>query len=418
MALSMKVFGVNTFALRIPDILMASLMPILIYRMGTVIQSKSLGFYAGLLFLTSSFLLKLIPGRLNTDHNDLAFIFYILASFWAWFEYQHSKNKWWLVAIGVFSGIAILVKWVVGLIVYAGWGLSIISDKDSRSHISNYLDMLKSLSLTILVTLPWQIYILWKYPLISRYKYALNTEHFHKVVHGHDGPWYFHMEQWSIHIVEYFNYIVPIGLALFLLLKIKQSYKVAIFSWVVIVSLFFSIAATKMPAFTLIISPLFFIILVAPWSLSWTFIEQNIKFKFKRILIPSLRAGLAIAAFYYMFNMNDLNNNPGWKKAMWKADYAEAITFKKISELELSENSRFYNFYFHGAVRFMFHTPYQARSFLPNIENIKLLKQKGVSIYVFDNGKLPDYIIQDKSITKIKSPIWRDSQFEDLKLYQ
>jgi 4-amino-4-deoxy-L-arabinose transferase len=52
--------------------------------------------------------LELVAGRYSTDHNDLSFLFYVTASIWAWFEYQHTQNKYYLVLIGLFSGCAVL----------------------------------------------------------------------------------------------------------------------------------------------------------------------------------------------------------------------------------------------------------------------------------------------------------------------
>ena len=419
MALSMKIFGVNTFALRLPDILMASSMPIMIYRMGKIIQSKSLGFYAALLFLTSYFLYQLIPGTLNTDHNDMAFIFYVTASFWSWFEYRNSGNKRWLIAIGLFSGIAILVKWLVGLIVYAGWGLTILANTNTRFKIKSYYDLLKSFLITLSVALPWQLYILIKFPEVSNYEYALNTVHFHKVVEGHGGPWSFHLEQWSKYISNHFEFLIPIALVIFLFLKIKKEYKIVISSWIVIVTLFYSVAATKMPAFTFILSGLFFIILVAPFTQLFSKAKTIlVKADRTKYIIPFARMSIFAIGFYFMFNVSLVENKSYWKKAKWIKGYQEMTTFQEIKEMDLPSNSRFYNFHFHGAVRFMFHTDYQARSFLPNEAEVKILKENGVLIYVFDNDKLPSYILQDSSITKIKSPIWHKGQIEDLEFYR
>jgi hypothetical protein len=66
----------------------------------------------------------------------------------------------------------------------------------------------------------------------------------------------------------------------------------------------------------------------------------------------------------------------------------------------------------------MFHTNYQARKFLPTAKDITILKKANAAIYIFDDGKLPKYILSDTSITKIKSPIWPDMQIEDLEFYR
>ncbi len=412
MALSMKLFGVNTFALRIPSIIMASLLPVFVYRIGKIVLSKSLGFYAALLFLTSSFLLVLIPGVLNTDHNDIAFIFYNTASFWAWFEYQNSKNKYWLIAIGLFSGIAILTKWLVGLIVYAGWGLNIILNKNKRLNFQYYSDLIKSFLITVVVSLPWQIYILLRFPKLSRQEFAMNTRHFHEILEGHDGAWNYHLLQWNEYINPFFYAVIPLALVVFLFLKIKVKYKIAIISWTIIVTVFFSLAATKMPAFTFIISPLLFILALSPIDIVIS--------KIKIFFLPQslIRIILFVFLFYTFFSFDTLRNNPGWRKDKWKENYEETQTFKQLAQTNFPKNAHFSNFYFHGAVRFLFYAPYKACSHMLNKKEINVLQKKEVAIYVFDNGKLPSYILNDTNITKIKSPIWKEYRSENIEFYK
>ena len=412
MALSMKVFGVNLFAMRLPSILMASLIPILIYRIGTIIKSKYIGFYAALVFLASDLTLSLVSGRLNTDHNDVAFLFYITASFWAWFEYKRSKNTKWLYLIGLLSGIAILVKWLVGLIVYAGWGLSVLLDSENRAKVKSFFNIAKSLLITIIVALPWQLYILWRFPRISRFEYAYNSKHLWKAVEGHDGDWLYHFHRMDSLFTPYFNYLILIVFIGFLFIKIDRKYKIAITSWVFIVYAFFSIAATKMPAFTVIVAPLLFIILA---SVIFQILDALISNKRSLMFV---RIFLVIIGFYSLFNFGELNNKPDWRAEYWKQFYTEVQSFEKIDAMNLSGNSRFFNFYHYGSVRFMFQTNYQSRKFIPKKEEIETLKKADIEIYIFDNGKLPDYIIKDQSITKIISPIWPDSQVEDLIIYR
>ena len=121
MALSIKLFGANELAVRIPSILMHAIIPVLIYRIGTNIKNRDTGYYGALLFAVAYFPLELVAGRYSTDHNDIAFLFYMTASFWAWFEYQRSKKKYWIILIGLFSGGAVLVKWLMGVFIYIVW---------------------------------------------------------------------------------------------------------------------------------------------------------------------------------------------------------------------------------------------------------------------------------------------------------
>lgn len=87
MAISMKVFGVSEFSMRLPSALMGAITILLIYRIAFLLtNSKTISIIAGLLMCFSHYQLELISGQIGMDHNDMAFCFYILASFWAFTE--------------------------------------------------------------------------------------------------------------------------------------------------------------------------------------------------------------------------------------------------------------------------------------------------------------------------------------------
>lgn len=134
-AISLKLFGMNEFAVRVPSVLMMSILPLLIYRIGKLSLNERIGYYGALFFSTSFFVHELLTGFPPSDHNDIAFLFYVTASIWAWVEYENSQKKYWLILIGLFSGCAILIKWLTGLLVFSGWGLSIIFDKKKEFRL-------------------------------------------------------------------------------------------------------------------------------------------------------------------------------------------------------------------------------------------------------------------------------------------
>ena len=52
-ALSLKLFGINEFAVRIPSVIMMSIIPLLIYRIGKISINDRVGFYGAILFCPS-----------------------------------------------------------------------------------------------------------------------------------------------------------------------------------------------------------------------------------------------------------------------------------------------------------------------------------------------------------------------------
>ena len=93
MAASMKVFGANVIAVRLPSVLMHAFLPYLIYRIGKRVSTPRAGFIAAFIFALLHFPLELVAGRYATDHNDIAFLFYVTWSIMCLVEYHQSKAK-------------------------------------------------------------------------------------------------------------------------------------------------------------------------------------------------------------------------------------------------------------------------------------------------------------------------------------
>jgi 4-amino-4-deoxy-L-arabinose transferase-like glycosyltransferase len=167
----------------------------MIYRIGKITCSEKIGYYGALFFTVAYFPLELFAGRYSTDHNDLSFLVYINASFWAWFEYMNSGKKYWLLVIGLFSGFAVLVKWLVGLLIFSVWMVTIIfTEKENWKKINSYFPFMLSLFISVLVFMPWQFFIFYKYPIEANYEFLYNTKHFFESLEYHGGDFLFHIK--------------------------------------------------------------------------------------------------------------------------------------------------------------------------------------------------------------------------------
>jgi len=410
-AMSFKLFGVNEFTLRLPSIIMSAIMVFFTYRIGSLSYNKRAGFYAAVFFTGSNFLIELTSGRTPTDHNDVAFLFYVTASIWALFEYFYSKRKYWIYIIGIFSGFAILVKWLVGLLVYSGWFISIVATKNSRKQKKNYFELLKSLFITILIALPWQIYILIRFPKESSYEFGRNSLHFFKALEGHGGTWKYHLETIKDIYGIHFEYIIFASLIIFLFIGIKKVYKISILTWVLIVYVFFSLAATKMIAFTIIVSPLVYVIIGIVMAFLFDLLKSRFTNPSLQRWVPSI---LSLAIIFFIF-FNFLHfekltlQNTQKRKSTYLKKSREAIGFKELKSVLPDDNLIIFNMRDTEFVKIMFYTDYRSRKQIPTKKTIIKLKQQNIKIAVFDNNKLPDYILNDEDIIKIKSTLWDNS---------
>jgi 4-amino-4-deoxy-L-arabinose transferase-like glycosyltransferase len=409
-SLSLKIFGVTAWAVRFPSILMHSLMIFLIFRIGKIVYSKKLGFYAAFIFSFSYYLIELTIGAQVCDHNDTAFVFFATASFWAWFEYQNSNNKYWLFLIGLFSGCAILVKWLVGLLVYLGWGLSLVADKE-RFNLKKYIPLLLSLFVTVLIVLPWQIYIIQAFPVESAYEYSYNTRHFFEVIEEHGGDWKFHFQHLK---TLYGDYVLTPWLLLsgFILLiaRIKeQKYKIVLATSVISIYIFYSLAASKMISFGLVVSFIAFLslaMLVAQIELIIS------KYRNGKLISLALSTILVLILSYLSFDTETLNRKHTLKEphnnAMRVIKTQELSLIKALPQLVPDTSYVIFNTPFYAHIQIMFFTDYKsAYDFIPNEHQCRELLKQNISFVVLDNGQaeIPEYL-NELNIKVIKNPFW------------
>ena len=408
MALSIKLFGATELAVRIPSILMHAIIPLFIYRIGKIIKDEETGYYGALLFAVAYFPLELVAGGYTTDHNDVAFLFYVTASFWAWFEYQKSQNKYWLILIGVFSGCAVLVKWLMGLLVYVIWIITkTIVNPGQTFKVGSYLPLVYSGIVSLLVFLPWQIYILTKYPIEASYEYKLNSAHFFEVIEGHAQSTWFHFVD-ARNLIYGSGDVIPIILLfglIFLTIKIpNKTYKVAVLSSVVFVYGFYTLASTKMISFTIIAGPFIYLGLGHLIGSLLLWIRNKVKIK---ILVQILVILIPLSAAYTALNLRKIQNyHTDWKPHDNRNRAAEKIEMQFINSIkdQLDDEYVIFNasLTVNGHIPVMFYTDNVAYSFIPSESQIQKVKEQNRKIAVVDLDGLPDYILNDKSIKILK----------------
>lgn len=410
MALSMKLFGVNEFAVRFPSALMSAFMILLIFRIGKLSVNSRSGYIAAFLYCFASYSLELMAGYHHTDHNDTAFIFYVTASIWAFTEYLKSKRRFWVIWIGLFAGIAVLNKWLTGLLVFSGWAFWLLADRNKRNDISYYWDILLGIGITFAVFLPWQIYILNMFPLESKVEYAYNTTHFFHAVEGHVGDWKYHFKEFPKLYNHWSSYLaIPAFLVLIYRTKIFP-FKIAYATWVIGIYFFFTLAQTKMPAFTLVVSALIYLSLGAFFDYLISYFETFQIFKTKKIWITGCVFILLIILGASSLKFDQITKHHSFKtQGEW--DYRgirnrDTQVYKSLDKLLPEGKFVLFNVRQSEHILVMFYTNHIAYEFIPSFEDFLRIKSLGYKIAIFDDGKLPDYIMDDNETIKIRSGVW------------
>ena len=261
MALSMKIFGVSEFTMRLPSVVLGALTIPLTYRIAQLYsQNKYLPYGAAVFMCLSGYQLELISGYWGMDHNDVSFCFWVLSSIWAYFEYNRTKKWYWAILVGIFSGGAILNKWLTGLLVYSGWGINTLLLIRKKEFSKEILSMVLSLVVCLLVFLPWQVYIFKTFPKEAAYEFAFNTKHIFEVVEGHNGHNEFYLNKFYLFFGDYIWILTIIGFVLSFFKKKLNKERIAIATYMSVVYVFFSlIVITKIPSYFFIAVPFGFI---------------------------------------------------------------------------------------------------------------------------------------------------------------
>jgi len=391
-ALSFKLFGISEFSLRIPDIILGMILVFIGYRSGKLLVNKNVGYLTGVLTISTLYLTELVSGRQDTDHNDFSFLVYVSLSIWSLIEYHFTKKRYWIFLIGAFSGMAILCKWVVGFLVYLGWFVLKLQQKKFRP--SQYYDFMVALGITLLIALPWQVFTFIRYPEEAMQAFTMNTSHFLSAVDGHRGTLLYHFgKAGTIYGLVMSFLIIP---ALYFFYRNSRDKRVAVSLLVMVIAvyLFFSITATKMSSFTVVVSMVIFIALA-------TLIDQVIQVTNRYIKNQGCRsllfAGLVILIVLLRFDIGLLQERHTTRNA--GNHYTRMLMHNRdvFKSLDLPDNAVLFNVKGRHYLEAMFYTGLPAYNFIPTKDQYQDLKSKGRRIAIFQPADLPlpDYLSTD-----------------------
>lgn len=401
MALSMKLFGVHEITMRLPAVLMTSLSILLIYDLAKHwTKNISVAFIAAFLFTFCNYQLELLAGRYMLDQNDIAFAFYMTACIWAFVRYTASvKPLKWVLAIGVFAGAAILNKWLTGLLIFGGWGLYLLIEKDWRFQPLRWGHLVGAFAVCVFVFMPWQWYISVVFPVESSIAYAHNALHIHEVVEGHKGSAWFHLEMmWRMYGLFGLLSMLLGFYFLYQHKEIRHKISIALLAMLVVIYVFFSlIVATKMPSFTYPVNAIFWVIASLGLYLS---LKNVLPEKRNKIWMPIAVFVIAITILkpWHIADHRSENNRErvvqiNNTKKVKSLDLANDFPSKVIINCKTFQN-----------IDVMFYQDATAYHWFPKEEELDSLTNLGIEFAAFEsfgNQYLPDYITSNESVEVI-----------------
>ncbi|MEZ4885065.1 MAG: glycosyltransferase family 39 protein [Chitinophagales bacterium] len=407
MAVSMKIFGVNEIAMRLPSVIMGTLSIFMIFEIAKFwTKDGTVAYLSSFLFTFSYYQLELTSGRFSLDQNDAAFAFYVTASIWAFVKYLKTNYSIkWVVIVGMLVGGAVLNKWLTGLLIFGGWGLYILLSEGWIKDYRKWLHLLLAFFVSLVVFMPWQIYILHAFPEESAIMYEHNRRHIFEPLDGHIGDIWFHFNQMKVTYGRFLLIFIPLGIIqLFRDKKVSKSLTISFVSMGIIIYLFFSaIVQTKMPAFTFPVH-----------SLIWTMIAFGI-YSVSELVFNKLAIYQKYFLYVFLYVCMGIYTLKPWEIAKYRDVHNEmrntkiynTAIYKNLSK-EKIEGRVILNCKAFEDTDVMFYQDVNAYHWYPEQHTLDSLLEIGYQFAAFQNHTnqgLPEYISNNKDILIIREQI-------------
>jgi 4-amino-4-deoxy-L-arabinose transferase len=255
-ALSFKVWGVETFGLRFPSALLTTLSALLTYLIGRELLDRGAALTAAFLHAFSPQMLMLAHGYAFSDHIDVALVFWAELGIWLVVRAMRTGRLSYAALAGAAQALAFLSKMYPALIVtgvaLVAWlapAMRLARREDTRLAGKHLLALL---GVSIAVAAPWLIWTAVKFPDEFRHEYLYALWHFGADVEGFAAPWDRVVFGYALASLDLF-YPLALASTVFLLVRAAQMRDIRqwiILAWALGVFVTFTVARSKTPSAT------------------------------------------------------------------------------------------------------------------------------------------------------------------------
>ena len=286
--LSHLVFGINTFALRLPSAISLVVTTWLTFRIAADLFDKRTGLIAAFLHGFNPFLFESVHGYRYSDHIDIALLLWVQVSCWFLLRAIRSGKRRNYILSGVTMGIAYLSKSYLALITF-GIALTVwcvargkqiyhkryLSDNNTQSETTDAKIRLSDIGLQLLAAIatvaPWTIYCLIYYRKEFLWEHKRVLDHLNTDIESWGASWDRPLFDYMPLFYPMF-YAALIAAVLCLVVILFRRWRLAelfVLAWGIGVVVPHTLAQTKTPSATMIAVPPLLICLAAVISRAW-----------------------------------------------------------------------------------------------------------------------------------------------------
>lgn len=388
MAGSMALFGGNELALRLPSLILSTASVYLTYRVCRRVLDERSAIIAAALHGMNGLLITLATGRTATDHVDTVFFF--LVSSGATLSVLYRERRSWsiVVLIGLLTGLAVLTKWMAGLLILPLWACLATGRERARALVAKLFVLL---AVAAAIVLPWQWHLHSSFPLEAAWESQYNLRHLIEPLEGHEGSPIYYLKR----LPRFFGELVYLPLAWFLFRSLRKPRSAGhgmIALWFTLPLLIYSLSATKMPGYVMVAAPAVFCMVGKCVVALWSVPLENRRGWVARAIAVLL---LVMPVRYAMerikpFHIDRPEISQAEEMRQLRERVGDAVVFNTPQPIEM-----------------MFYTGATAYSGLPDSTTIAHLKAQGRRVVVMDDGSLPALITRDLAIERRPSSVAR-----------
>ncbi|HTO06433.1 MAG TPA: glycosyltransferase family 39 protein [Myxococcota bacterium] len=253
-ALSYRLFGVNELALRVPSVVLSSLLVLVVFAIARRFASAEAALFAAALAAWNGWVMLLVAGYRASDHVDVGMTFATaLGALAALRAAESLDDRRALVrralGVGALTAAAYYVKETPALVVPAVLFLALRAR--GASWRASVTVTAGSLAVAAALVLPWLLYTAHAFPELAAFARARGARYFFHVVDGQGGPWYFHFAN----LDSDFSVLGLLAIAWLGVQAVRRRELRPLAGWIILVYGVFTLAATKMQAYPMVALP-------------------------------------------------------------------------------------------------------------------------------------------------------------------
>ncbi len=251
MILGSRLFGMNELGMRFFSAVSGLACVLVVFVFGRRMFDPQTGFLAGLILLSSLFFPIVCRSALMDAHLTL----FVTCALWGFWEALRNPpgSLLWILFCGVTTGLAVLVKGPLGLLLVGSAGFFTLLVTRRFRQLPK-LHPVAGLSVFLFVASLWYAVITWKtgWGFLHDFILRENLDKVFKPTLGHGGPiWYY----FPVLLLALLPWSLFLPTALKSLWKRSWEEKGFLLSWAVIPFIFFSMLGTKLPHYILPVFP-------------------------------------------------------------------------------------------------------------------------------------------------------------------